>query len=79
MGILPMNQLAKRIQKNKSVNSFDALKEETLDHSPQLLGAKKLEKLIADNKSPAYTLGPQKIKAIQECIAANAHKFDEAT
>jgi len=74
-----MNQLAKRIQKNKSVNSFDALKEETLDHSPQLLGAKKLEKLIADNKSLAYTLGPQKIKAIQECIAANAHKFDEAT
>jgi len=24
-------------------------------------------------------LGPQKIKAIQECIAANTHKFDKAT
>jgi len=74
-----MNQLAKRIQENKNANSFDALKEETLDHSPQLLDAKKLEKLIANNQLPAHTLGPQKIKAIQECIAANTHKFDEAT
>jgi len=79
MGILPMNQLTKRIQENKSANSFNALKEETLDHPPQLLDAKKLEKLIDDNQSPAHMLGPQKIKAIQECIAANAHKFDEAT
>ena len=74
-----MNQLAKRIQENKNANSFDALKEETLDHSPQLLDAKKLEKLIANNQLPAHTLGSQKIKAIQDCIAANAHKFDEAT
>jgi len=74
-----MNQLTKRIQENKSANSFDALKEETLDHPPQLLDAKKLEKLISDNQPPAHTLGPQKIKAIQDCIAANAHKFDEAT
>jgi len=74
-----MNQLTKRIQENKSANSFDALKEETLDHPPQLLDAKKLEKLIADNQPPAHTLGPQKIKAIQDCIAANTHKFDEAT
>jgi len=73
-----MNQLAKRIQENKSTNSFNALKEETLDHSPQLLDAKKLEKLISD-KPPAHMLGPQKIKAIKDCIAANAHKFDEAT
>jgi len=79
MGILSMNQLAKRIQENKSTNSFNALKEETLDHSPQLLDAKKLEKLIADNKPPAHTLGPQKIKAIQEFITTNAHKFDKAT
>jgi len=79
MGILPINQLAKKIQENKSANSFDALKEETLDHSPQLLDAKKLKKLIANNQPPAHMLGPQKIKAIQECIAANAHKFDEAT
>jgi len=49
MGILPMNQLAKRIQENKSTNSFNALKEETLDHPPQLLDTKKLEKLIANN------------------------------
>jgi len=74
-----MNQLAKRIQENKSANSFDALKEETLDHSPQLLDAKKLKKLIADNQPPAHMLGPQKIKAIQEYIIANAHKFDKAT
>jgi len=78
MGILPMNQLTKRIQENKSANSFNALKEETLDH-PQLLDVKKLEKLIADNQPPAHMLGPQKIKAIQDCIAANTHKFDEAT
>jgi len=74
-----MNQLTKRIQENKSANSFDALKEETLDHSPQLLDTKKLEKLIANNQPSAHTLGPQKIKAIQDCITANAHKFDEAT
>ena len=79
MGILRIDQLAKRIQENKSANSFNALKEEILDHSPQLLDAKKLKKLIADNKPPAHTLGPQKIKAIQEFIAANTHKFDEAT
>jgi len=74
-----MNQLSKRIQENKSANSFDTLKEEVLDHSPQLLDAKKLEKLITDNKPPAHTLGPQNIKVIQEFIATNAHKFDEAT
>jgi len=79
MGILPMNQLTKRIQENKSVNSFNALKKKVLDHTPQLLDAKKLKKLVTDNKPPAHMLGPQKIKAIQESIAANAHKFDEAT
>jgi len=74
-----MNELNKRIQENKSTNSFGALKEETLDHPPQLLDTKKLKKLITDNQPPAHTLGPQKIKAIQDCIAANAYKFDEAT
>jgi len=74
-----MNQLTKRIQENKSANSFDTLKEETLDHPPQLLDAKKLKKLITNNQPPAHMLGPQKIKVIQECIAANTHKFDEAT
>jgi len=74
-----MDQLTKRIQENKNANSFDALKEETLDHPPKLLDAKKLEKLIANNKLPEHTLGPQKVKAVQEFIAANAHKFDKAT
>ena len=32
-GILPMNQLTKRIQENRRVNSFDALKEENLDET----------------------------------------------
>jgi len=79
MGILPMNQLTKRVQENKSANSFNTLKEKTLDHTPELLDAKKLKKLITNNKPPAHTLGPQKIKAIQEFITANAHKFDKAT
>jgi len=74
-----MDQLTKRIQENKSTNSFDALKEEVLDHTPQLLDTKKLKKLIADNEPPAHALGPQKIKVIQEFITDNAHKFDEAT
>jgi len=77
MGILPMDQLTKRIQENKSANSFDALKEETLDHVPlALLDAKKVKELTT---APKHMLGPQKIKAVQEFIAANTHKFDEAT
>jgi len=71
-----MNQLAKRIQENKSANSFDALKEETLEHPPQLLDAQKIKKLTT---APKHTLGPQKTKVVQEFITANAHKFDEAT
>jgi len=77
MGILLMDQLAKRIQENKSANSFDALKEETLDHIPLgLLDTQKIKELTT---APKHMLGPQKIKAVQEFITANAHKFDEAT
>jgi len=77
MGILPMDQLAKRIQENKSANSFDALQEETLAHSPlALLDARKIKKFTT---APKHTLGPQKTKAVQEFITSNAHKFDEAT
>jgi len=77
MGILPMDQLAKRIQEAKSANSFDALQEETLDHVPlALLDAQKIKELTT---APKHMLGPQKTKAVQEFIKANAHKFDEAT
>jgi len=78
MGILPMDQLTKRIQENKSINSFDALKEETLDqiNPPALLDAKKIKELTT---APKHTLGLQKIKVVQEFITANAHKFNEAT
>jgi len=77
MGILPMDQLAKRIQEAKSANSFDALQEETLDHVPMtLLDAQKIKELMT---APKHVLGPQKTKAVQEFIKANAHKFDEAT
>ena len=72
-----MNQLTKRIQENKSANSFDALKEETLDHIPlALLDAQKIKELTT---APKHTLGLQKTKAVQEFITANAYKFDEAT
>ena len=77
MGILPMDQLTKRIQENKSANSFDALKEENLDqiNPPALLDAKKIKGLMT---APEHTLGLQKTKAVQEFITANAHKFNEA-
>jgi len=76
-GILPMDQLTKRIQENKSTNCFDTLKEETLDHvPPALLDAQKIKELTT---APKHMLGPQKVKAVQEFITANAHKFNEAT
>jgi len=72
-----MDQLAKRIQENKSANSFNALKEETLDHIPlALLDAQKIKELMT---APKHMLGLQKTKAVQEFITANTHKFDEAT
>jgi len=73
-----MDQLAKRIQENKSINSFDVLKEETLDqiNPPALLDAKKIKKLTT---APKHMLGLQKTKAVQEFITANTHKFNEAT
>jgi len=72
-----MDQLTKRIQENKSANSFDALKEENLDqiNPPALLDAKKIKGLMT---APEHTLGLQKTKAVQEFITANAHKFNEA-
>ena len=84
-----MNQLTKRIQENWHVNSFDALKEETLDETilvaapaPKLLDKQKLEELMAAYKakqSPARTPSPLKTKMVQEFIRDNAHKFDKAT
>jgi len=72
-----MDQLTKRIQENKDANSFDALKEETLDHIPlALLDAQKIKELTT---APKHMLGPQKTKVVQEFITANTHKFDKAT
>ena len=89
MGILPMNQLTKRIQENRRVNSFDTLKEETLDETipvaapaPKLLDKRKLEELVAAyqaKQSPAHAPSPLKVKMVQEFIKDNAHKFDKAT
>ena len=89
MGILPMNQLTKRIQDNRHINSFNTLKEETLDETipvaaptPKLLDKQKLEELMAGYKakqSPARAPSPLKVKMVQEFIKDNAHKFDEAT
>ena len=88
-GILPMNQLTKRIQENRHVNSFDTLKEENLDKTipvaapaPKLLDKQKLDKLVAAYKakqSPPCASSPLKAKMVQEFIKDNAHKFDEAT
>jgi len=78
MGILPMDQLAKRIQENKSTNKFNALKEETLNHFPKLLDKKRIKELIAVHKQKDKpTLSD--IKKVQEFVINNAHKFDEAT
>jgi len=82
-GILPMDQLTKRIQENKSANSFDALKEETLDQTssvptPKLLDAKRIKELIAAHKQKS-TPTLSDIKKVQEFVTNNAHKFDEAT
>jgi len=82
-GILPMDQLTKRIQKNKSANSFDALKEETLDQipsvpTPKLLDAKRIKELIAAHKQKNAPMLSD-IKEVQEFVKNNAHKFDEAT
>ena len=84
-----MNQLTKRIQENRCVNSFDALKEENLDETilvaaptPKLLDKQKLDKLMAAYKakqSPPRAPSPLKAKMVQEFIKDNAHKFDEAT
>ena len=87
-GILPINQLTKRIQENQCVNSFNALKEEDLDKTipvapaPKLLDQKKLEELVATFKAkqlPVHTPSPLKVKMVQEFIKDNAHKFDETT
>jgi len=83
MGILPMDQLTKRIQENKSTNKFDALREETLDQTssvpvPKLLDAKRIKELIAAHKQKNVpTLSD--IKKVQKFVKENAHKFDEAT
>jgi len=83
MGILPMDQLTKRIQENKSANSFDVLKEETLDQTssvptPKLLDTKRIKELIAAHKQKSVpTLSD--IKEVQEFVKNNAHKFDKAT
>jgi len=73
-----MDQLAKKIQENKSANSFNALKEENLDQTnlPALLDTQKIKELTT---APKHTIGPQKVKAVQEFITANAHKFDKTT
>jgi len=72
-----MDRLTKRIQENNSANSFNTLREETLDHVPlALLDAQKIKELMT---APKHTLGLQKTKAVQEFITANAHKFNEAT
>jgi len=83
MGILPMDQLTKRIQENKSTNSFNALKEETLDQTssvpaPKLLDAKRIKELIAAHKQKSVPMLSD-IKKVQEFVKDNAHKFDEAT
>jgi len=83
MGILPMDRLTKRIQENKSTNSFDALKEETLDQTssapaPKLLDAKRIKELIAAHKQKNVPMLSD-IKKVQEFVKNNAHKFDEAT
>ena len=84
-----MNQLTKRIQENRCVNSFDALKEENLDETiliaapaPKLLDKQKLEELMAAYKAkqlPPCTPSPLKVKMVQEFIKDNTHKFDKAT
>ena len=82
-GILPMDQLTKRIQENKSANSFNTLKEETLDQAssvptPKLLDAKRIKELIAVHKQKSMPMLSD-IKKVQEFVMNNAHKFDEAT
>jgi len=82
-GILPMDQLTKRIQENKSANSFDTLKEETLDPTPsvptqKLLDAKRIKELIAAHEQKSIPMLSD-IKKVQEFVKENAHKFDEAT
>ena len=83
MGILPMDQLTKRIQENKSTNKFDALREETLEQTPpvpvpKLLDAKRIKELIAAHKQKSIpTLSD--IKKVQEFVKEKAHTFDEAT
>jgi len=76
---LPVNQLVKKIQENKSANKFNALKEgeENLDqiNSSALLDAQKIKRFMA---APKHTMGPAKIKAMKEFITENAHKFNEA-
>jgi len=82
-GILPMDQLTKRIQENKNANSFNALKEENLDQTssvpaPKLLDAKRIKELIAAHKQKSVPMLSD-IKKVQEFIKENAHTFDEAT
>jgi len=82
-GILPMNQLTKRIQESKHANRFSTLEEENLDQeipvpAPKLLDAKRIKELITAHKQKSIpTLAD--IKKVQEYVTQNAHKFDEAT
>ena len=69
MGILPMNQLAKRIQESKCTNRFSTLKEENLDQAPpvptpKLLDKKKLKELIAAHKQKSVPM----LKKVQEFV-----------
>jgi len=78
-----MDQLAKRIQENKSTNKFNALKEENLDQAipapaPKLLDAKRIKELIAAHKKRSVPM-LEDIKEVQKFVTENAHKFDEAT
>ena len=84
-----MNQLTKRIQENRHVNSFNTLKEENLDETipvaapaPKLLDKQKLDELVAAYKAKQSLLhapSPLRAKMVQEFIKDNTHKFDEAT